>query len=55
MGGGDAPWLETSGYRRDDAESFDLNYDGDFVLDGEPYKAGALTIRQGPSLEFVIP
>lgn len=55
MGGGDAPWLETSGYRRDDTESFDLHYDGDFVLDGEPYKAGALTIRQGPSLEFVIP
>ena len=53
--GEDAEWLETSGYHRHDVDSFDLNFEGDFVLDGEPYRAGDLTIRQGPSLEFVIP
>lgn len=53
--GDDTEWLEASGYHRQDVDSFDLSFDGDFVLDGEPYKAGDLTIRQGPSLEFVIP
>ncbi|WP_296598546.1 diacylglycerol kinase family protein [Phenylobacterium sp.] len=53
--GGDEPWLEACGYRRADAESFDVAFEGDFVLDGEPYKGGRLTVRQGPELEFVIP
>jgi len=53
--GEDAPWLEPCGYRRHDVDSFDLSFDGDFVLDGEPYKGGDLTVRQGPALEFVIP
>lgn len=53
--GQDAPWLEPCGYRRHDVDSFDLSLDGDFVLDGEPYKGGDLTVRQGPALEFVIP
>ena len=53
--GGDAPWLETHGYRRADLDAFHLRWSGDFVLDGEPYEGGELTIRQGPSLEFVIP
>lgn len=55
MRGHDAPWLETSGYRRSDVESFDLDFDGDFVLDGEPYRGGVLTVRKGPQLEFVVP
>jgi len=55
MRGGDAPWLRPAGYHRADAESFDLAFDGDFVLDGEPYNGGRLTVRQGPELEFVIP
>lgn len=53
--GQDAPWLATSGYRRHDVTDFGLRFDGDFVLDGEPYRGGDLTIRQGPSLEFVVP
>ena len=53
--GGDAPWLSESGYWRDDLTSFDVRWDGDFVLDGEPYAGGQITVRRGPSLEFVIP
>lgn len=53
--GDETSWLADHGYRRDDLTSFDISWDGDFVLDGEPYKGGDLTIRQGPSLEFVIP
>jgi hypothetical protein len=55
MKGRDAPWLETHGYGRIDVEACALAWTGDFVLDGEAYKGGELTIRQGPSLEFVIP
>jgi diacylglycerol kinase (ATP) len=53
--GEDTAWLAASGYHRDDVDSFDISFDGDFVLDGEPYKGGDLTVRQGPSLEFVVP
>lgn len=55
MRGGDARWLEPSGYRRADVDAFGLRWDGDFVLDGEPYSGGDLTVRRGPELEFVIP
>lgn len=55
MRGQDAPWLGASGYHRNDVDSFWMNLPGDFVLDGEPYKGGDLTVRQGPALEFVIP
>lgn len=55
MRGGDAPWLADSGYRRADVDAFTVRWDGDFVLDGEPYAGGEVTVRQGPSLEFVIP
>jgi hypothetical protein len=53
--GVDAPWLAGSGYRRDDVDGFDIGSPGDFVLDGEIYAGGDLTVRQGPELEFVIP
>jgi len=53
--GEDTAWLEASGYHRHDADSFDISFEGDFVLDGEPYRGGDLTVRRGPSLEFVIP
>lgn len=53
--GEDAPWLEACGYRRHDVDDFRLAFEGDFVLDGEPYKGGDLTVRQGPVLEFVVP
>jgi diacylglycerol kinase family enzyme len=53
--GEDTAWLAASGYHRNDVASFELTFEGDFVLDGEPYKGGELTVRQGPSLEFVVP
>jgi diacylglycerol kinase (ATP) len=53
--GADPPWLAASGYRRDDLAAFDLDFPGDFVLDGEIFEGGALSLRQGPELEFVIP
>lgn len=53
--GRDPPWLAAQGYRRDDLAAFDLDFPGDFVLDGEIFEGGALSLRQGPELEFVIP
>lgn len=53
--GGDAPWLAQAGYRRRDLTAFDVTGPGDFVLDGEIYPGGRLTVRQGRELEFVIP
>jgi hypothetical protein len=53
--GDDAAWLAANGYRRDDMTAFDLTLPGHFVLDGEIYEGGDLTVRQGPELEFVIP
>lgn len=53
--GRDAPWLAEKGYCRRDLTAFDMSWAGDFVLDGEIYEGGDLTVRQGPELEFVIP
>lgn len=55
LAGRDPSWLVPSGYRRHDVAAFDLAWSGDFVLDGEIYEGGQLTVRQGPELEFVIP
>lgn len=53
--GRDADWLGPAGYRRHDLDSFDMSFPGRFVLDGEIYAGGELTVRRGPELEFVIP
>lgn len=53
--GDDGPWLADHGYRREDLTAFDVSFAGDFVLDGEIYRGGDLTVREGPELEFVIP
>ncbi|MBU1377128.1 MAG: diacylglycerol kinase [Alphaproteobacteria bacterium] len=53
--GVETEWLAANGYHRDDTSSFQISFEGDFVLDGEPYRGGDMTVRQGPSLEFVIP
>ncbi len=53
--GREPPWLADQGYRRDDLAAFDLDFPSDFVLDGEIFDGGALTLRQGPALDFVIP
>lgn len=53
--GDDAAWLAANGYRRDDLTGFDMTLPGHFVLDGEIYEGGDLTVRQGLEMEFVIP
>lgn len=53
--GRDAPWLADAGYRRRDVEGFDVRVAGDFVLDGEAYPGGDVSVRRGPELEFVVP
>lgn len=53
--GDSAPWLTGAGFERHDLDRFDLNLRGDFVLDGEIYEGGDLSVRRGPELEFVIP
>ena len=55
LAGRDARWLPAAGYRRADAETLALSLDGDFVLDGEIYPGGELTLRRGEPLEFVAP
>ncbi len=53
--GRDAPWLSTSGYRREHLAEFALDFADDFVLDGEVFEGGELSVRQGPELEFIVP
>ncbi|MFV0625286.1 diacylglycerol/lipid kinase family protein [Sphingomonas sp. ac-8] len=53
--GSQAAWLETAGYRRHDVGAFTLTLDGGFILDGELYEGGTLTVRQGTPLQFVTP
>lgn len=45
-------WLEGAGYVRRDGD-LEVAFEGEYVLDGEAYPAGALSVRQGPVLEFV--
>ena len=53
-GDGDA-WLAARGYRRRTARRIDLALTGPYVLDGETYPAGEVTLTEGPKLRFVIP
>jgi hypothetical protein len=53
--GRDAPWLAAQGYRREDLAMFALDLPGAFVLDGEIFEGGELSVREGPELEFVVP
>jgi hypothetical protein len=55
LAGREPAWLAPNGYRREDLPAFDLDWSADFVLDGEIFEGGVLSVRQGPELEFVIP
>jgi len=48
-------WLERHGYRRGDAASLRLTLDSPFVLDGEVYPGGDLTVTEAPPLRFLTP
>ena len=52
--GSQASWLAEAGYRRTDAPAVRLSSAGTFVLDGEIFPAGDVTVRQGPDVEFVL-
>jgi len=53
--GADAPWLAQQGYHRHDLAAFAVDLPGAFVLDGEIFEGGDLSVREGPELEFVVP
>jgi hypothetical protein len=55
VAGSEAAWLERAGYHRLETTGFDLEVDKGFILDGELYAGGALSVRQGPKLSFVVP
>ncbi|MEG3165806.1 diacylglycerol kinase family protein [Sphingomonas sp. PB2P19] len=55
IGGASPAWLDRAGYHRIDTPSFDLRMAADFILDGEVYPGGDLTVRQGPAIRFVVP
>ena len=53
--GSDAPWLRQAGYHVTDAPSIDLRLPGDFILDGETFRGGALSLCEGEPIRFVVP
>jgi hypothetical protein len=52
--GSQAAWLAEAGYQRTDAPAVRLSSNGSFVLDGEIFPGGDVTVRQGPDVEFVM-
>lgn len=55
LAGRNAAWLEAAGYHRIDAAEIALALSGDFVLDGETFPGGAMTMRQGAPIAFAAP
>lgn len=53
--GVDQPALAAHGYHRHDAESLNLQLGKNFVLDGEQFPGGNITISRAPPVEFVVP
>jgi hypothetical protein len=55
LAGSERQWLSDAGCKRADTDSFRLCIDGGFVLDGEVYPGGDLTITKGAPIEFLVP
>ena len=53
--GSDAPWLREAGYHLEDATRIDLTLAGDFILDGETFRGGDLSLSEGEPIRFVVP
>ena len=53
LAGGEPIWLERAGYRRHTPQAVSLHGLEAFVLDGEVYPGGYVTVRQGPTVTFV--
>ena len=48
-------WLEPAGYLRREIEQFEVQLESSFVLDGETFAGGELTVRAAAPLAFVVP
>lgn len=55
MFGSDAAIYERLGIHRGSAPGFEIDLDGNLILDGETYPGGRYRIRRGPELRFVVP
>lgn len=55
LAGSEAPWMARLGFHHRDVASFDVTLDDGFILDGEHFAGGRLTVRQGPVLSFIVP
>lgn len=53
--GSERPGLERDGYHRGDPRMIELSVDSGFILDGEHYDGGTLTITTGEPLLFAVP
>ena len=53
LAGREPTWLESAGYRRHSPQTVSLHGLEAFVLDGEVYPGGYVTVRQGPTVTFV--
>ena len=53
--GTDRAWLRQAGYHRQDARRIDVSLAEGFVLDGETFDGGTLSLRQGAPISFFVP
>ena len=55
LAGSEAEWLAQAGYHRTTAETLGLSMQDGFILDGEFYPGGNLTLKNGAALNFATP
>lgn len=55
LSGSESPVLAQRGFRHADTQQLRLGLQSRFVLDGELYEGGELTISEGPAIEFLVP
>jgi diacylglycerol kinase (ATP) len=55
LAGSEAAWLDRAGFHRCDPQSVDMDLDGDFILDGERFQAGRITLSSGDPIRFAVP
>jgi hypothetical protein len=53
--GSERQWISDAGCQRADTESFRLRMACEFILDGERFPGGDLTISQGAPIDFLVP
>lgn len=55
LAGSEAAWLGRAGYHRTNADTLHLSLKNGFILDGEFYPGGNLTLNRGAPLNFAAP